>query len=77
MNSPTHPSEEEQMPSAGDLRAALARSQLRVYEIAPAVGLHPNRISALLNERVPLPPDLALKIQQAIEGVHPMESGGR
>jgi plasmid maintenance system antidote protein VapI len=69
--------EDEQMPTAGDLRAQLARSQLRVYEIAPVVGLHPNRISALLNERSPLPADVALRIQRAIEQAQPMERRSR
>jgi len=65
------------MPTAGDLRAALARSQLRVYQIAPVVGLHPNRISAVLNERAPLSADLAFKIQHAIAATEPMERRAR
>jgi plasmid maintenance system antidote protein VapI len=68
---------EANMPTAEDLRAALARRQLCVYEIARDVGLHPNRISALLNERSPLSADVALRIQRAINEAQPMERRGR
>jgi plasmid maintenance system antidote protein VapI len=71
------PSEDAHLPTAEDLRAALARKQLHLYQIAPTVQIHPNRLSALLNERSPLSPDVALRIQRAIEQAQPMERRGQ
>lgn len=38
-----------------DLRAEIARRQLTLYEIAPAVRAHPGRLGMMLNERLPMP----------------------
>ena len=46
-------------PSAADLRALLARHEIRGYQIAPAVGLDPAKLGRLLNGREPLTPQLA------------------
>jgi plasmid maintenance system antidote protein VapI len=54
-------------PSAADLRALLARHEIRRYEIAPAVGLNPAKLGRLLNGREPLTPQLAQRIADAID----------
>ena len=53
-------------PSAADLRALLARHEIRRYEIAPSVGLNPAKIGRLLNGREPLTPEVAQRIADAI-----------
>lgn len=50
-----------------DLRSLIARKRVPIYVIAPAIPLHPSRLSLVLNERIPLDPDLAVRIQRAIE----------
>jgi plasmid maintenance system antidote protein VapI len=54
-------------PSAADLRSAIARRNILIYHLAARIGLHPSRLSLILNERVPLTPDLAAKIMRAVE----------
>jgi plasmid maintenance system antidote protein VapI len=53
--------------SAADLRSEIARRQVHVYELAPVVGLHPARLGQVLNERAPLTPELAARIQRALD----------
>ena len=55
-----------QIPSASDLREAIARKQLLRYQLAAKAGIHPARLSALLSGRVPLPDALATRIAEAI-----------
>jgi plasmid maintenance system antidote protein VapI len=59
----------EKMPlaTAGDIRAAIARYRLRIYHVASLVGLHPSRLSHVLNERAPLTPELAARLTKVIE----------
>jgi plasmid maintenance system antidote protein VapI len=52
--------------TAADLRAALARRRIRIYEFAPRIGLHPNRLGLLLNEHAPISPSLAHRIACAL-----------
>lgn len=54
-------------PTAAELRGQIAVQRILIYELAPKVGLHPTRLGMLLNERAPLSPDVALRIQQAIQ----------
>ena len=53
-------------PTAADLRAKLARLRVRIYEIAPEVGTHPTRLGLALNGRIPLSPDLARRMDDAL-----------
>jgi hypothetical protein len=55
--------------TAADLRAALARRRpkLHLYEVAALVRLHPVALSAILNERRPLDPELAGRVRRVIE----------
>jgi hypothetical protein len=52
--------------SAADLRASLARSRLYQFSVAAEVQMHPATLGAYLNERRPLPQDLARRIAEAI-----------
>ena len=45
----------------------MARYRVRIYEIAPRVGLHPVKLGAILNERAPLSPELAARIAEAVK----------
>jgi plasmid maintenance system antidote protein VapI len=56
----------ETVPTAGDIRAELARHRIPFYKLAAAISMHPVRLSAVLNERRPLSPDLAARIAEAI-----------
>jgi plasmid maintenance system antidote protein VapI len=60
-NTPTAPR------SAADFRAEIARRRIVTYRLAAAVGLNPSTLSAILNERRPLPPALAGRIQTALD----------
>jgi hypothetical protein len=57
-------------PTATDLRVAIARRlpRLPLYLVAARAGLHPNQLSALLNERRPLDPKVAQRILDALVG---------
>jgi hypothetical protein len=57
----------DQTPTPADLRATIARQKIPLYELAALVRFHPSRLGAALNERIPMPPDLAVRIQQALE----------
>jgi hypothetical protein len=48
-------------------RAAIAYHNIRVYELAAAVGMHPGRLSLVLHGRAPLYPDVAERLRAAIE----------
>jgi hypothetical protein len=55
--------------TAADLRAEMARRQVAIYRLAPAVGLHPSHLGQVLSGRRPLTPELAERIERAlIEG---------
>jgi plasmid maintenance system antidote protein VapI len=54
-------------PTDADLRAAVARRQIRQYYLAAVVGIHPTRLSAYLHGRAPMPADVALRIARAVE----------
>jgi hypothetical protein len=59
--------------TCGDLRAEIARRQLARYWIAGRVGVHPGRLGQMLNERVPMPPEVAEKISAVVMGTHRAE----
>jgi hypothetical protein len=57
-------------PTAADLRSAAARIHpLRRFELAARAGMHPTRLGAFLNERLPLRPAVARRIQDAIDAI--------
>jgi plasmid maintenance system antidote protein VapI len=50
-----------------DLKAEAVRAGLPLYRVAAAVGMHPNRLSALLNGRTPLDAASEKRIRAAID----------
>ena len=54
-------------PTPGDLRAQIARE--RLYFVAAELRWHPSTLSLYLNERRPLPRELAQRIAEAIDRV--------
>lgn len=56
------------MVTASDLRAAIARRNVPIYKVAAAIDLHPGRLSAVLHEKLPLTPELAVRISEALHG---------
>ena len=52
--------------SAADVRAAVARHQLKLYLLGARVGIHPARLSLIVNGHVPLTPELAQRLAKAI-----------
>ena len=53
--------------SPAALRAEIGRSNLRHYIVAARSEINPARLSAILNERAPLPRELAQRIMQAVK----------
>jgi antitoxin component HigA of HigAB toxin-antitoxin module len=54
-----------------DFSALIAYHGLTLYRLAPAVGLHPSRLSLILHGRAPLYPDVAERLTRAIEAATP------
>jgi hypothetical protein len=57
--------------SAEDLRAEVARRRLRLYDIAAVVGMHPGRLGAMLNERIPMRPAVVGRVAEAVRSLEP------
>ena len=55
------------MATASDLRAQIARRRATIYQLAAQVGVYPGRLGQMLNERIPMPEDVAERMAQAIE----------
>ena len=49
-----------------DLRAQRARLQVPLFLLAADVRVHPGRLGMMLNERLPLPLELAARISEAL-----------
>jgi plasmid maintenance system antidote protein VapI len=58
-------------PSAADLRAQIARANLERYVLAGMIRVHPGRLSAMLNERIPIPVEIAARIEAALRQREP------
>jgi hypothetical protein len=52
--------------TAAELRAERARRQVRLYDLAPLVGLHPSHLGAMLSGRRPLPDAVAVRVAEAL-----------
>ncbi len=48
------------------IRAELAARRILKYEFAHQIGVHPQRLGAVLNERAPLTPALEARIRDAL-----------
>lgn len=56
------------VPTAEDLRAEIARRRVILYRLASLIAIHPSRLSLYLNGHLPLPPNLGLRILEALQG---------
>ena len=65
------------MITAAQLRSGIAQRQVRLYKLAAHVGLHPGRLGMMLNESIPMPQEIADRIQQALEAMDRENCGGR
>ena len=53
--------------TAAELRAEIARLQVRKYKLAGMVGIRPSLLGPMLNGRIPLPPEVAERVEHALE----------
>jgi hypothetical protein len=61
------------MTTPADFRAARARLRFPIYQLAAEVPIHPSRLGMMLNERLPMPPDVAKRLADVLE----KEASGR
>ncbi len=54
-------------PTPDDLRAEIARHQVNRYVLAGRVGVHPGRLGAMLNGKVPMPASVALRVVEVLQ----------
>jgi hypothetical protein len=38
-----------------------------LYELAAKVGVHPGRLGMMLGEKVPMPPEIAARVSEALD----------
>jgi hypothetical protein len=58
------------MPSPADLRVAIARrprEERQLYKLAAAADLNPQRLSAMLNERIAMPAAVTQRVVEVLE----------
>ena len=48
------------------IRFALLEAEIPIYRLAPAAGVHPARLGAMLAGKVPLPPKVAQRVEAAL-----------
>jgi plasmid maintenance system antidote protein VapI len=53
--------------TAAKIRGVLAERRLLKWQFANRLGVHPQRLAAILNERAPLSPEMAARIAAALE----------
>jgi hypothetical protein len=56
--------------SMGDIRAELARRQIRWYVVAGLLRMSPGKLGAMLAERAPMPSNVAARIKRALHQQH-------
>src|SRR4029453_19116146 len=56
---------------AEDLQVEVARRRLRLYDI----GMHPGRLGAMLNERIPMRPAVAGRLAEAVRPLGAARAG--
>jgi len=57
---------DERAENDADLRALLARHDVKIYRVAARLNAHPSTLSLWLHGKKPLTPDLAARIAAAI-----------
>jgi len=55
------------IPTAADLRAAIARHRLKLFHLGSLINVHPSKLSRILNERAPLTREIAEQLARTIE----------
>ncbi len=55
------------VPSPRELRASIAANRLLLFLVAAELPMHPTTLGMWLNERRPMPPDIAIRIAAAID----------
>jgi hypothetical protein len=58
-------------PSPRDLRGAIAQKQFPLYKLGALVDCHPARLGQYLAERLPMPPELAERIDAVLRQREP------
>ncbi len=53
--------------TAAILRAEIGRRRARIYQLGALLAIHPSRLSEMLNERRPLPPELGRRAMETLE----------
>ncbi len=77
MNTAQARTEKGGIPSPADLRAAIARwprEERQLYKLAAEIDLNPQRLSAMLNERIPMPDVIAQRLVEALSRRQPAEA---
>lgn len=57
----------EERERAAEVRAAIARSGFKLYEVGAMAQIAPSYLSQMLRGRIPLSPERAAKVLRAIE----------
>jgi len=57
--------------SAEDLRAEVARKQIPLYKLAASIDIHPGRLGMMLCGTMPLPADIAERVLGALKSEEP------
>jgi plasmid maintenance system antidote protein VapI len=65
------------MPDAAYFRGELAKRRLHRYEAAAAIRLNPARFSQVMNEHVPLTPELAARLHAYLQRVDAAQAAAR
>ena len=60
-----------------DLRAEIARLRIPIFQLAARVDVHPGRMSRYLNERIPIPKNVARRIWLTLEEERTHQEGQR
>ncbi len=49
-----------------DLRAEIGRQRATIYVLAAEIGVYPGRLGQMLNERLPMPDEIADRLEEAL-----------
>jgi hypothetical protein len=49
-----------------DFRALIARRQAKLYVVAAAIQLNPQRLGLMLREKIPMTPEVASRLRSAL-----------
>jgi plasmid maintenance system antidote protein VapI len=52
---------------AADVRAAIARARYPIYKLGALASIHPTKLSRMINEKRPLPPEVAERLLRILD----------